>query len=332
MVVMRSDGREESIAYRELRQFADDRVSLQVGRRDRPGWKLQLSGHSAAVLRDVVPKARRRLRWGAARAWHIAIFVGTLLIVELVKLPAEWTAPLIPRAVEHRLVPASPLTSPFGKICISASGERVIRRLIARFDPAVARRVKIEVVYESAFQMSAMPGQRLIIYKPFLTEIEPDEFAALLAHEVAHLQGRDAVEAVLRVNTLPALAGLLFGANPGWALEFSDEDEGDADRRALAMLMSAGISPLPGAALFDRMERARVENTSFGKEQYYLHPGFVQRARVWRDWFDKGGLTRTAPAVTREEAEALFNYCWPGITAQGPPASSPKPSPPALRR
>jgi hypothetical protein len=175
--------------------------------------------------------------------------------------------------------------------------------------------------------MSALPDDRLVIYKSFLSEIEANEFAALLAHEVAHLKRRDAVEAVLRADgTFGAFLAAAFRSEaPDWYLEFSPEQERAADSEAVSMLIRANISPLAGAELFDRMERARQRNEYFGKEQYYLHYGlYPARAKRWRDIPEKGLLLDDKPAFSPREEDALFNYCW---RHTGPPRNQ-YPSPP----
>jgi hypothetical protein len=300
------------VAFRNLFRTFDEGPQLRLGRRGVRGWELRTGGEAARALRERIPRRWRRLHWGAARAWHVAIFVASILLIELVKLPAEWLATIVPHSLERRMVPAD-LRSQYGSYCNSAEGERAIRDLIRRFDPNLAKSVRIEVLNEGVFVMSALPGDRLIIYKPVLAEIESDEFAALLAHEVAHLQKRDAVEAALRANgTFGSLVGnVAHNGYPAGLVDFSAEQEGAADRAALVMLMRANISPLPGANLFDRMEQARKQNDAFGKEQYYLHYGFYpDRARRWRDAPSKGWLQRAGHAMRAQQEDALFNYCW----------------------
>lgn len=322
LVLVRGDGREEFVAFRNLFRMLEEGPQLRLGRRGVRGWELRTGGDMARVLSEQIPRRWRRLHWGAARAWHVAIFVTSLVVIELVKLPAEWLAALTPHSFERRLIPAD-LRSQYGSYCHSIEGERAIRDLIRRFDPNIAKSVRIEVLNEGLFVMSALPDDRLIIYKPMLAEIEPDEFAALLAHEVAHLQKRDAVEAALRANgTLGALLGnVAQNGHPDGVVEFSAEQEGAADRAALELLMRANISPLPAANLFDRMEQARKQNDAFGKDQYYLHYGFYpDRARRWRDVPAKGWLQRAGHAMSAQQEDAVFNYCWHHT---GPPRTSP---------
>jgi len=304
-------GETEAVPLSDLYRASGDALQLKLGRRGARSWRLSVGGALADDLRHRVGSSRRRIKWGSARLWHVGLFVGTLLVIELVKLPAEWVAPAVPAAIERRLV-ASDLRT-FGSYCYSPGGERLLRDLVARFNPELAGTIKIEVLTDGGFIVTSLPGNRLAIYNAFLTTTEGDELAALLAHEVAHLESGDPLRAALRANgTLGALLGTVTGAKrPPYFLEFSEDEERSADARAIELLRRARISPLPGAALFARMDEERKANRSFGKEQYYLHYGlYPDRAQRWRDAPDRGELLQSAPAFTPAEADALFNYCW----------------------
>lgn len=271
-----------------------------------------MSGALAEQLRGRVSDRRRRFRWGAAKAWHVAIFVGTMLVIELVKVPPEWLAPLMSDSLVRRLVPED-VRSDYGSFCKSAKGDLAFRALLARIDPEIAKSVRIQVVgNEGAFLISSLPGNRLYISNAFLTTTDPEELAALLAHEVAHLRNGDPVRAGLRASgTIGGLIGRIAGDRlPEQLLVFSEEEERKADQQALSMLMAGGIRTLPGAKLFERMERERQANRSFGKEQYYMHFGFGEnRAKAWRDIPDRSAEHWVRPALTSEQADDLFNYC-----------------------
>ena len=81
-------GETESIPFARLRKLSDDGTHLQIGRRGYRNWKLTVSGTPADELRHEIGGRRQGYRWGAARTWHVAFFFATLLLVELVKIPA----------------------------------------------------------------------------------------------------------------------------------------------------------------------------------------------------------------------------------------------------
>lgn len=310
LVIRRGDGREESVALTSLHLVSDDGVTLFAGRRGRRNWRLWAGGSAAALMREPLSRRGRRLRWASARAVHAALFLVTILAVELVKLPAEWVAPLVPNAAEASMIPTH--LYPDARLrCSSPAGERAIRRVASLFDPRVGRTVHIEVFHSPYYVMSALPDNRLYISDGFLTGTEGDEFAALLAHQVAHLKRDDAPEAVLRSNGLVGtLDGMLFGWDPERGkglLDFSREDERAADNLAVSMLLRNGISTKGGAQLFQRMKEEWDKGNTFGKEQRYLHYGVGNRVQFWSSLPDKG--VRYSPAFTRDETDALFNYC-----------------------
>lgn len=311
LVIDRS-GQVDFVPLQSLWRLSTDPFQLKLGRKGRRGWELRVSGALAELLRERVSDRRRKLRWGAAKAWHIGIFIGTMLVIELVKIPPEWLAPLMPASLERRLVPED-VRSDYGSYCKSAKGDLALRALLARIDPQVARSVHIQVVgNEGAFLISSLPGNRLYVSNAFLTTTDPEELAALLAHEVAHLRNGDPLRAALRASgTIGGLIGRIAGdRRPEELLVFSDEEERRADLQAVSMLMAGGIRTQPGAKLFERMEQERQANRSFGKEQYYMHFGFGEnRAKAWRDIPDKSAAYWARPALATEQADALFNYC-----------------------
>lgn len=307
-----TSGRVELVPLNSLRKLNSDPFLLKLGRTGRRGWELRLSGALAIQLRAQIGDRRRQFRWGAAKAWHLGLFIGTMLIIELVKVPPEWLAPLLPASVERRLI-SDDVRSEYASYCESDTGDGALRALLARLDPAIARSVRIQVVgNEGDFLITSLPGNRLYVSNAFLTTTDPEELAALLAHEVAHLKNGDAVRAALRASgTIGGLIGRFVGdRKPEDLLVFSSTEERSADQQALSMLMAGGISTRPGATLFERMEQERKANRSFGKEQYYMHFGFGEdRAAAWRDVPDKSAEYWVRPALSAGQADALFNYC-----------------------
>lgn len=306
----------EWVPISTLRTVDKDPFQLKLARKGWRGWELRASGAIAETLRGRVGGRGRRLRWGAAKTWHIGLFVATILAVELVKIPPEWLAPLLSSGIERRLIPED-VRSDYANYCKSARGEGVLRSLLSRLDPGVAKSVRFHVVgNEPAFLITSLPGDRLYISNAFLTTTNPDELAALLAHEVAHLRNGDPTRAALRASgTIGAFIGRIAGQRqPEQLLAFSADEERRADQQAVSMLIAARISTLPAANLFERMDQERQANRSFGKEQYYMHFGFGDdRAKLWRDIPDKSASYWARPALSQGEGDALFNYCYRNI-------------------
>ena len=48
------------------------------------------------------------------------------------------------------------------------------------------------------FNAAALPGGYIVVFKPAITETNPDALAGVLAHEVAHVRRRHVAEALIR--------------------------------------------------------------------------------------------------------------------------------------
>ncbi len=135
---------------------------------------------------------------------------------------------------------------------------------VAREMPDLAFEPRFHVVADSRVNAFAVPGGHVFVTSQTMLVCEDEsELAGVLAHEVAHVAARHIahrVEKAAKVN-LGALAAVLasvFLGNPkaGAALgtfalagaqtkmlQYSREDEEDADRRAARALVAAGYDP-----------------------------------------------------------------------------------------
>ncbi len=122
----------------------------------------------------------------------------------------------------------------------------------------------------------ALPGGHIGVYTGLLKVAEtPDQLAAVMGHEVAHVLARHGNERVSQqMATQGALAiagtalakggsenqqllGLLgLGAQVGVLLPFSRLQESEADRIGLEMMASAGFDPRQSVTLWENMGKA----------------------------------------------------------------------------
>ncbi|AVW92235.1 M48 family metallopeptidase [Celeribacter baekdonensis] len=112
----------------------------------------------------------------------------------------------------------------------------------------------------------ALPGGRIVVMRGLIDAAEsPDEVAAVIAHEMGHVDHRDPTRHALRsVGTFGVLslvfgdfAGgtmVLMGANQLVNAQYSQAAESAADSYAHEMLPRAGISPGALAPLFERLK------------------------------------------------------------------------------
>lgn len=164
------------------------------------------------------------------------------------------------------------------------------------------RRLELVVVDSPALNAFAVPGGIVGVNGGlFLYARNEEEFASVLAHELAHLSQRHysrSVEAAQRYS-LPNMVALLgsiviaatAGGDAGLAaisatqaaaidqqLRFSRNNEQEADRIGLQTLVNAGINPQAMASMFERMLAAKRLAGSLPPEFLLTHP--VTESRV----------------------------------------------------
>ena len=150
------------------------------------------------------------------------------------------------------------------------------------------------------------------MFKPAITETDPESLAGILAHEVAHVRRRHVTEALIRELGIGALIRLFagdIGANAEQivALNYTRENETQADADAIAMLKHAFISPKPTAELFERLANEQDEAPGFSAEFLQSHPLSGTRAGRFAQSFDPHARYREA--LSRNQADALFDIC-----------------------
>lgn len=121
----------------------------------------------------------------------------------------------------------------------------------------------------------ALPGGRIGVHTGLLRVAEtPDQLAAVIGHEVAHVladHGNERFTQQLGIKAVLLVVGLVgegelageglrqalgLGARLGIALPFSRAHEEEADRMGLAIMATAGFDPRQSVALWRNMARA----------------------------------------------------------------------------
>ncbi|HTZ21754.1 MAG TPA: M48 family metallopeptidase [Opitutaceae bacterium] len=258
---------------------------------------------------DAYWSTQRRGRIGALIHWlethNRVATLATLWLVVLVAggvkygLPAlaRHTAAAVPAAVEeqagrvalvtfNRMLGASNLSHyERGRVQYQLTRLSAVRPL--RTKPRVEFR-SMGGLYANAF---ALPGGIIIISDELVRlNLTNDEIAAVLAHELSHLERRHGIQSLLRnsyafltvgvitgdLSTLTSLAGTLPVTllNNGYDREF--EREADADAKAL--LIAARIDPQNLVSILEKLEKARPAS---GRDYSYLstHPSTAERIR-----------------------------------------------------
>lgn len=333
-------------------------AGLRLGSRRAGEARLVLESAAAiAELRRRAPHLFPR-RGALLFLRHAALFAGAsaaLLAGAYFSLPylAEALVPLVPHRIERQIGERvhRAFTKGFGS-CESEADkpglavlDRLAQRLAATVDTPYA--ISVEVSHMRLENAFALPGGIVIITHKLIALMEsPDELAGVLAHEIGHVVERHAVIGMVESAALSVTTTLLLGGGSSsgeWivntastlaSLSYSRRLEARADERGMAMLESAGISPLGFAVLFQRLERREAEADQGRDEQeeknpnteregddslsVFLssHPPSAQRiARA------KSSHLKTAPpALTAEEWAAVKAICAEAAAKDSAPA------------
>ena len=177
------------------------------------------------------------------------------------------------------------------------------------------------------------------------------ELASVLAHEIAHVTQRHIVRAIDHANrsSLPALAGVLaaviigtrsieagqaaaaavIGSTAQRQINFTRENEMEADRVGIRMLAAAGFDPLGMAGVFEKLQ-ADARYSQRPPEFLSTHPVTTNRIAEARDRAARlpyrqarerrGVLPRTRQAAGRYRARPASG-CWIGSSMNAHPAT-----------
>lgn len=129
--------------------------------------------------------------------------------------------------------------------------------------------IRISVVDDGVINAFALPGGRIVVYKPLLLQIRSyPELAALLSHEFTHINERHATKRIFRSLGSRIFISLLFGkfgavtnvlvsqAENLKHLQYSRSLEKEADLQGLDLLMERKIDPVGFTDLFHHLQNA----------------------------------------------------------------------------
>jgi predicted Zn-dependent protease len=259
---------------------------------------------------------RRRRRVALTLLAALAL-IGSTAVLYLWGIPglASVVTPYVPVAWEEHLGRAvSEHLAPEARRCTEPSRVKAIHDLAAVLLSPVhdsPYTFKIVVVNTPSVNALAAPGGHIVLFRGLLERTRSaDELAGVLAHEFQHVLLRHATKALLRhASTSLFLAGLtgdmsgamtygLEGARILGELRYGRQDEDEADRNGLRMLLAAGVDPAGMLAFFDTL---KAEETKGVMLPPYLstHPtteGRIERLR---------SLLSAAPSATTRTLPGL---------------------------
>lgn len=152
-------------------------------------------------------------------------------------------------------------------ICEAPVGNAAMRAMYDRLNPSsdLPYDIQIHILDHDMVNAFALPGGRIVFFRGLIEQAEnPEEIAAVLAHEVGHVVNRDPTRDALRSAGSLGVLGLLFGDFAGGTIalflanqlinaSYSQTAEAKADDYAHELLDGAGVSPAALGTMFERL-------------------------------------------------------------------------------
>ena len=199
-----------------------------------------------------------------------------------------------------------------GQAVLASLGDRIAAGADAPFD------IRVQAVQAPMLNAMALPGGRVWVTDDLIREAKsPDELAAVVAHEVAHIEKRHVMQAVLRSLGIGMVLDAVVGGGSGAGqqavilagnateLSYGRRDETEADARGQALLHTQGLSSLGMASFFERLDDTTGRaDTDAAVEFTSSHPNTQRRVAAARAAERPG-----APALTEGEWQAVRTAC-----------------------
>jgi predicted Zn-dependent protease len=254
------------------------------------------------ALHATSPEATRRFHDPARRRRRVALTAGAgvgvialtvalylwaipaLAGVAAARVPVAWESALGDAVVAH--------FAPAGRRCEDARRQETVDAIVSALlqgAPGQPYRFRVAVVDDATVNALAAPGGALVIFRGLLARTESaEELAGVLAHEIQHVLHRHGTRMIFQHAStgllLAAVAGdvsgvMAFGLEAARMLgdlRHSRQNEEEADRDGLRMLMAAGIHP---AGMIEFFRKMAAHEGAGGVLPRYLssHPASADR-------------------------------------------------------
>jgi Zn-dependent protease with chaperone function len=263
---------------------------------------------------------RRREVWliGGLTTVAVGVILFVFVGVPILSGPAARATP-----VDMELRMGANFDSQVGAVfptCSNEEGQRVLNALGDRIAAGAETPfdIRVRAVEAPMVNAFALPGGAVLVTDDLIAEAgSPDELAAVISHEVGHVEMRHVMQAVWRNLGIGMMLDLVVGGGTGAGqqavilagqasdLTYSREAELAADARGQALLHDAGLSSLGMAPFFERIAKAEgAGRLSQAVEFMNSHPDSRRRSRVARDAARPGHS-----ALTDAEWRAVKTTC-----------------------
>jgi len=164
---------------------------------------------------------------------------------------------------------------------VDAIGQK-LAEVSDRRDMVFHFKILVEEDMKNAF---ALPGGYIYLFKDLVDELEDDEIAAILAHEIGHVCARHSIKRLqtglgYQVLSILVVAGARDSYTKRKAYEafghlmmaYSRQDELEADRLAVRYLKRAGYDPEAMVRTVDKLIKWQMNSRTRPKRYWYTHP------------------------------------------------------------
>jgi Zn-dependent protease with chaperone function len=239
---------------------------------------------------------------GAIALILIGLWAVTNAIVSVIvnMLPSEWEAKVGKEAFAEirQFVPLTDEAALTNRVFLVA--QRLNKGL-----PSDAPKFRFHVSPMPIVNAIALPGGDVIVLEGLLADATPDELAAVLAHEMAHVIKKHAMRQIAQqagpefvakyiFGGDGALSALMAGASTLGELQYSRGNERQADAVAFEILVKANIDPRSLASFFKKIRKIEKKMGEDNDDLFSTHPPTADRInfleRKWEDCPKKSGF------------------------------------------
>lgn len=317
---------------RLLPDLAGDRGVILSHRPD-PLARLMLSDEAAInALLPMCRNLRKRPRSGRGRliaGWASAAIASVVLIIfVLVPVMADQLARILPPEGEKALGDATfeQIRSALSEtgiaplpICTGSDGVAALDQIAARLTRGadLPYPIEVHVLDHHLVNAFALPGGRIVFFRGLIDAAEePEEVAAVFAHELGHIVARDPARGALRTAGSIGVLGLLFGDFAGGTVvlflanqlinaTYSQKAEAAADSYAHDLMLAADLPPSALATMFERLRDEYGEADGI-VAHFAAHPQLGDRIEAARAVASDASVE---PMLTETEWRSLREIC-----------------------
>jgi beta-barrel assembly-enhancing protease len=219
-----------------------------------------------------------------------ALALAAVMLVWQYDKAVAWVAGRVPLATEHK-IGESVLTSLKTQTALVDKGAAVdaVKKIGDRLTNGSPYKYQWHLSNDPAINAFALPGGIVIVNKGLLEKADSaNEVAAVLAHEVQHVEQRHALKNMITSSGIAAAVLLVLGdanavmmimAHQVSAQYFSRQAEADADMKGVALLQKSKIDTQGMVAFFKKMQEA-FKGKAQGPEWMSSHPDSAVRIQA----------------------------------------------------